>query len=222
MFGIISAISSAISVVSNAVSTVGKALVTGATKLLEIAGEKLEEIVNIIETVGKILDVISQNENVDELGAKAMQSEKKPEDFDKVSEYIEYLKNDVELDIDKFNNAKTEDKFARKAIGATVISKGIEEKKGILIPLGFWKEVAKQEMGSIEIDKTIDLFKDNKMDNKFSEYMNGKLEYSDEIKVGKMVVDMYRELEPNMTIEEIEGKVMKMEAKKDTTDIRTI
>lgn len=210
---IVSAVSSAISVVSSVVSTVGKALVTGATKLLEVAGKNLETIANVIEIVGKVLDVIGQNENVDKLGGKAMQSEKTPEDFDKISEYIEYLKNDVELDIDKFNNAKVEDKFARKAIGATIISKGIEEKKDILIPIDFWKEVTKQEMGSTEINKIIDLFKDNNMDNKFSEYMNGKLKYTDEVKVGKMVVDMYRELEPNMTIEQIEDKVMKMETK---------
>jgi len=220
MFGIISAmssaISSAISIVSNVVSTVGKALVTGATKFLEIVGEKLETIANVIETIGKILDVISPNENVDELGAKAMQSEKKPEDFEKISEYIEHLKNDVELDIDKFNNAKTEDRFARKAIGATIISKGIEEKKDVLIPIEFWKEVAEQKMDSPEIDKTIDIFKSNNMENKFFEYMNGKLEYKDEVKVGTMIIDMYRELEPNMTIEQIEDKVMKMEDKKDT------
>jgi len=202
-----------ISLVSSAVSTVGKALVTGATKLLEVAGKNLETIVNVIEIVGKVLDVIGQNENVDELGAKAMQSEKTPEDFDKISEYIEHLKNDVELDIDKFDNAKVEDKFARKAIGATIVSKGIEAKKDVLIPMEFWKEVTKQEMNSTEIDKTIDIFKNNNMENKFSEYMNGKLEYKDEVKVGKMIIEMYRELEPNMTIEQIEDKVMRMEAK---------
>lgn len=214
MFGaIISAVSSAISVVSSVVSTVGKALVTGATKLLEVAGKHLDTISNVIETIAKILNVVATDDKIDELGAKAMQSEKKPEDFDKISEYIEHLKNDVELDIDKFDNAKVEDKFARKAIGATIVSKGIEAKKDVLIPMEFWKEVTKQEMNSTEIDKTIDIFKNNNMENKFSEYMNGKLEYKDEVKVGKMIIEMYRELEPNMTIEQIEDKVMRMEAK---------
>jgi len=200
-------------VLSSLVSIVGKTLVEGTKKLLEIAGEKFEAIANVIEVVGKVLDIISQNENIDELGAKAIQSEKQPEDFNKISEYIEHLKNNVELDIDKFNNARTEDKLIRKAIGATIIAKGIEAKKDVLIPMEFWKEVTKQEMNGTEIDKVIDIFKSNNMENKFSEYMNGKLEYKDEVKVGKMIIQMYRELEPNMTIEQIEDKIMRMEAK---------
>ncbi len=216
MFGaIISVVSSAISVVSSVVSTVGKALVTGATKLLEIAGKHLDTIANVIETIGKILDIIAHDDNIDELGAKAMQSEKKPEDFDKISEYIDHLKNEIELDMDKFDNAKMEDKLARKAIGATIVSKGIEEKKDTSIPMEFWKEVAKQGMSNKEIDRTIDLFKENKEKNQFSEYMNGKLDYKDEVKVGGMIIEMYRKLEPNMTIEEIEDKIMKMEARGD-------
>jgi len=216
MFGaIISAVSSAISVVSSVVSTVGRALVTGATKLLEVAGKHLDTISNVIETMGKILNVVATDDKIDELGAKAIQSEKKPEDFDKISEYIEHLKNEIELDMDKFDNANMEDKLARKAIGATIVSKGIEEKKETSIPMEFWKEVTKQGMSNKEIDKTIDLFKESKEENKFSEYMNGELDFEDEVKVGKMIIEIYRELEPNMTIEEIEDKIMKMEAKRE-------
>ena len=217
MFGaIIGFASSAISVVSSVVSTVGRGLVSGATKLLEVAGKHLETIANVIETIGKILNVIASDDKIDELGAKAIQSDKKPEDFEKISDYIEHLKNEVELDMEKFNNAKTEDKLARKAIGATIVSKGIEAKKETSIPMEFWKEVTKQGMNNIEIEKTIDLFKEHKEDNKFSEYMNGKLGYKDEVKVGGMIIEMYRKLDPNMTIEEIEDKIMKMERKRDS------
>jgi len=216
MFGaIIGFASSAISVVSSVVSTVGRGLVSGATKLLEVAGKHLETIANVIETIGKILNVIASDDKIDELGAKAIQSDKKPEDFEKISDYIEHLKNEVELDMEKFNNAKTEDKLARKAIGATIVSKGIEAKKETSIPMEFWKEVTKQGMNNIEIEKTIDLFKEHKEDNKFSEYMNGKLGYKDEVKVGGMIIEMYRKLDPNMTIEEIEDKIMKMEGKRE-------
>jgi len=216
MFGaIISFVSSAISVVSSVVSTVGRGLVAGATKLLEVAGKHLETIANVIETIGKILNVIASDDKIDELGAKAIQSDKKPEDFEKISDYIEHLKNEVELDMEKFNNAKTEDKLARKAIGATIVSKGIEAKKETSIPMEFWKEVTKQGMNNIEIEKTIDLFKEHKEDNKFSEYMNGKLGYKDEVKVGGMIIEMYKKLDPNMTIEEIEDKIMKMEGKRE-------
>jgi len=215
MFGaIINVVSSAISIASSVVSTVGKSLVTGATRLLEIAGKHLDTIANVIETIGKVLNVIAHEDNIDELGAKAIKSEKKPEDFNQISEYIEYLKNEIKLDMDKFDNVKMEDKLARKAIGATIISKGIEEKKDTSIPMEFWKEVAKQGMNNREIDSAIDLFKGHKEGNQFSEYMNGQLDYKNEVKVGRMIIEMYQKLDPKMSMMEIEDKIMKMEALK--------
>ena len=205
-------VSSCVSAVSSAVEVVGKALVTGATKLLELAGDKLDEVTKVIEMIGKLIDVISADDNVDDLGARALQSDKKPEDFDSITEYIEHLKNDIELDKEAFEKADKKEQMVRKAVGGTIVAKSIESKLDTSVPMDFWVEVSKQKMQESEIMATIDTFKENKTDNNFSDYMNGKLDFKDEQKTGDLLVDMYKKLEPDMSIEEIEDKIMRMEA----------
>ncbi len=206
-------VSSCCSVVSNAVSNIGKALVTGATKLLELAGKGLSEVCELIRKIGVALGVIEDDEDIDELGAKAMEADKKPEDFEYVSDYIQYLKDEVQLDREKFEKADDKTKAARKAVGATIVAKGIEEKKDTNIPMDFWVEAARHKMKSDEIDKVISMFKEEKMENNFGDYLKGNLDYKTETKIGNMLVKMYKDLEPNLSIEEIEEKIMSMENK---------
>ncbi len=206
-------VSSCCSVVSSAVSNIGKALVSGATKLLEISGKSFEIVCEVIKRIGVALGVIEEEEDIDELGAKAMDADKKPEDFEYVSDYIQYLKDEVQLDKEKFEKADEKTKAARKAVGATIVVKGIEEKKETNIPMDFWVEAARHKMKADEIDKVIGLFKEEKMDNNFGDYLKGNLDYKTETKTGNMLVKMYKELEPNLSIEEIEEKIMSMENK---------
>ncbi len=201
------------SVVSSAVSNIGRALVSGAVKLLEISGKSFDLVCEVIKRIGVALGVIEDDEDIDELGAKAMEADKKPEDFEYVSDYIQYLKDEVQLDREKFEKANEKDKAARKAVGATIVAKGIEEKKDTNIPMDFWVEAARHKMKANEIDKVIEMFKEEKMENNFGDYLKGNLDYKTETKTGNMLVKMYKDLEPNLSIEEIEEKIMSMENK---------
>ena len=89
-----------------------------------------------IRKIGVALGVIEDDEDIDELGAKAMEADKKPEDFEYVSDYIQYLKDEVQLDREKSEKADDKTKAARKAVGATIVAKGIEEKKDTNIQIG--------------------------------------------------------------------------------------
>ena len=142
-----------------------------------------------------------------------MEPDKKPEDFEYVSDYIQYLKDEVQLDREKFEKADDKTKAARKGVGATIVAKGIEEKKDTNIPMDFWVEAARHKMKSDEIDKVISMFKEEKMENNFGDYLKGNLDYKTETKTGNMLVKMYKDLEPNLSIEEIEEKIMSMENK---------
>ena len=51
------------------------------------------------------------------------------------------------------------------------------------------------------------------MENNFGDYLKGNLDYKTETKTGNMLVKMYKDLEPNLSIEEIEEKIMSMENK---------
>ena len=208
-----SALSSAASFVSNAVSTIGSTLSGAAGHLLKVAGPLLGPVGMVIQVVGILLDILKPDENVEELGAKALEADKKPEDFDSNAEYIAYLRSEVQLDKEKFEKATDTEKDARTAIGASIVAKGIEEKKGLDIPVMFWVKVAEQALKAKEISALIDTFKEDKLES-FVAYSEGKLSYKDEVKTGDILVDMYQDLEPKLSKEEIEEKVMKLEVER--------
>lgn len=205
-----SAISSAASFVSNAVSSIGGALAGAAGSLLKVAGPQIGMVANVIQLVAKFFGVLKTNDNVDELGAKAMQADKKPEDFDSNAEYIDYLRNEIELDKEKFNKASPIEKAARTAVGASIASKGIEEAKGVNIPAEFWVKVSEQDLKTNEISSIIEAFKDNKLDD-YVAFSKGELSPKDEIKTGDKLAEIYKDLDPSLTEEEIDDKIMKME-----------
>lgn len=68
-------------------SAIGGALSTVAGAIVKYA----PMVANVVESVAKIFNAMSPETNVQELGAKALQSDAKPEDFDSVSAYIEYI-----------------------------------------------------------------------------------------------------------------------------------
>jgi len=206
--------SGAIDTISSAVSSLGSTLVDSASSLLKIAGPYLSAISTIVQIVGVLFDVISTKDNPEELGAKAMQADKQPEDFSSNAEYIDYLHNDVTLDQEKFDNPSAEDKAARTAVGVSIVAQGIQEKKGFDIPLSTWVALARvgldKESNLGEINTILDTFKGEKLES-FSDYTKGSLDAKKELEVGNTLVDMYQELEPNLSKEEVELKVMKMD-----------
>lgn len=207
-------VSGAVSAIGSAIGSIGGALASSAGNFLKVAAPWLGAVIQVIQVVSTLLGILNSEDNIEELGAKAMEADKKPEDFDSNAEYIDYLRNDIELDREKFENATDVEKTARQAVGASIVIKGIEEKKGFEIPLTTWVAMAKLGLGdkAEEIDKILDTFKDGKLED-FVDYTEGKLEAKKELEVGDSLVEMYQELEPSMSIEEIEDKVMNMDLK---------
>jgi len=206
-----SALSSAVSMVSNMVSSLGP-LAETAAKMLGVVGKYLGPVVQIIQIVGMLLKVLMPEDDIEEMGAKAMEADKKPEDFDSNAEYIDYLRDEVQLDKEKFDKANDIEKAARTAVGATIVAKGIGEQKGFDIPLTAWVAMAKLNLSdkAEEVDKLLETFKNGKLED-FAKYVDGKLDIKKEGEIGDDLVEMYKELEPNCSIEEIENRVMKMD-----------
>lgn len=210
-------VSGAVDVVKSAFSgasgALGKIASTVDTVLKEIA-PYINPIVLAIEAVATILGILEPDDDVEELGAKATVAEKKPEDFDSIAEYIEYLKNDVTLDKEKLKNVSESTKLANKFIGANLTSKAIEEKLDASIPMEFWKEAAKQDLKAKEITNTIDSYKKNNLDvADYGKYMNGDMKISEKKEHSNAISEAYRELEPSMTTQEIDEKIMNLKEK---------
>ncbi|TOO18550.1 hypothetical protein CGH40_24990, partial [Vibrio parahaemolyticus] len=69
-----------------------------ATSIASLGVTLAAKVGEAIKNVGISLGIIRPEDNMEELGEKAMLSEKTPEDFDSISEYIDHLRNDVVID----------------------------------------------------------------------------------------------------------------------------
>lgn len=205
---------SGITAIGNAISMVG-AYITGVaakvgpfvSKFAEVFMSVIAKIPKIdLETVKSVIDVacniihsvcvflgINSEENPAVLGAKAEQAERTLSDFDNDTEaYIKYLKDEIELDKEKFEKMSTEEKMGCKSIGLALETKAVEEKiGGIKMSPEYVATLAKIQMGSellISAKDLIDLITGLKNAgitnmNDVTDYLKGKGE-SDRIKTG--------------------------------------
>ena len=212
--GVKSLASKAVSVVSSAIKKVGEVVVEGAKKLLEFEIEKLKLIVTVIDTIGKMLGIIKPEEDVEELGDKAMRADKKPEDFDSFNDYIEYLRNEISSSKEKIEKLPPEERLARKAIGSTILSKAISERKSLEIPMEFWKEAISKGLNAKEIDYFLTKFKNDGISPvDFVKYLKRELNLKEETKVEDSLIKAYKELEPSADVKLLEEKVINLQGK---------
>lgn len=133
-------ISAVASFIGNAALTIGAAI-SGFAKSVFSVLTKLPipglDVINTISIAAKIIHVIvdflgiKSEEDPGILGAKAEQSDKGLDDFDNdVEAYIKYLKEEVELDKEKFDKHTPEEKLGYQAIGMALETKAVEEKIG--------------------------------------------------------------------------------------------
>lgn len=207
------AISSAVSFVGSCVSSLGKAVVGMASTLIKELAPIIDTVVTIIKLVAEHFGVLKPEDDIEDLGARAMKSDKKVEDFDSVNDYIDHLRNDIELEKDELKKMNESEKLACKAVGATITSKALSEKIGVEIPADFWIEVGKHSMNYKETLGLIEAYKSNNMPIQFADYLKGNMGFIDRVKNESIIVNTYKAINPEMSIEEIEDKVMSMSSK---------
>ncbi|WP_205619479.1 hypothetical protein [Ferrimonas senticii] len=202
-------VSSVSSAISSAVSNLGSAISSAATKIAELGVDLAQRVGETIRAIATGLGVLSPKDNLQELGEKALMCDKKPEDFDSFNDYINHLRTEVSIDKEKFAALDEKELLARAAIGASITLKGINEKLDMAITPEFLATVAKQELETEEIMATIHAYKDSglKVDD-YNRYINNELSLDDSSKHANTLVEAYRKLEPDLSIEQIEDKVM--------------
>lgn len=202
-------VSGACNAISSAVSSIGSAVATAATSIANLGVELAGKVGDAIKAVGVSLGIIKVDENLDELGEKAMMSDKKPENFDSINEYIDHLRTNVTIDKDKFSKLDGAELLARSSIGASITLKGINEKLECVVSPEFMTEVAKQELATEQIVSTIKAYKENNLQTgDYGLYLNDELSIDESNKHSDALVAAYQKLEPELTTEQIEDKVM--------------
>lgn len=107
-----------------------------------IISEKYPSIAEYAEMIDKAADVFGdvlfvlgiQTDPADVLGLKVSQAQKSAEDFDSAAGYIDYLRNEIELDKEKYENLSAEEKAVYSAVGMSVEAAAAGEKLGVEIP----------------------------------------------------------------------------------------
>jgi len=207
--GLCSVVSSVCSVIRSVASNIGNSVVKSATSIASLGVSLAAKVTDAIRSVGVSLGIIRPEDSLEELGEKAILSEKKPEDFDSINEYIDHLNNNVPFDKDKFNRLDEKELLARSSIGASITLKGINEKLDTVVTPEFMATVASQELETKEIVSTIKAYKENDLKlEDYDLYLNDELTLDETTKHSSALVEAYQKLEPELSIEEIENKVM--------------
>lgn len=179
-----SAIGSVCSVVCSAVSSVcssiGGAIMGGIGSLAPVISPWLSVAVAVISVLAEIFTEKPKEEKPEELGMKAEQADKKPEDFDSINDYIEYLRQEIKVDAAKLENLSEEERMKYQAVGLGLYVKNIEEKQDMKLDPTFLKVVPEminlgytaQDIGNLMQSMKKNGVSDMKM---YPEFMKGEL-----------------------------------------------
>ncbi|WP_434139293.1 hypothetical protein [Photobacterium leiognathi] len=203
-------ISSIITAITKIASTVGPMIAKYAPMVIEIVGKNLPKVISTVEAISLAANVLKPNERADELGAKAMAAEKKPEDFDQINDYINYLRNDVEIDVENLS-ADSVDVITRQAVGVAIATKGIEQALEADVSIPFLNTISNLDIDpkvAIALIKSYEMSGLNADD--IQKYLDDSLSIEETHQHSNAFVDAYQTANPSMSVEEVEDAVMEL------------
>ncbi len=215
MFGFIGAlVGAAIGVISSIASTVGPVIAAAATTIAKLAPtlEKIITFANVVSGIAQLLGVLNVDENPEDIGAKAMQEGTRPRMANETAEeYLNYLKNDVELDKEKQAQMDEKDRLACIATGSAIVMSTIAEKEDINLSPEFVSNVSKTSLAASDTLKIISKFKENNLElDKFNDYFNNNLSGNELLNVNHTLKESVKEIHPDMSEKEIRSEINNM------------
>lgn len=206
-------ISAAAAVIGPALSTAATFIATKLPAILQTASVIVSAISSIVVNVSKMLSIAPEGELPDELGAKTLQEGTRPiKEGETTQEYLDYLRNEVTLDREKYDKMTAEQKLNCEIIGDTMLAKSIEEKTGIGIPPEFLLVAGQINMEYHTVNALINAFSNNGIDSlgDYAKYIANDMSEKDAIKVGGAIREAISVVNPEMTPEDIEAEVIAM------------
>lgn len=195
--------------ISRAASFVGSSVASIATSITNLGVELAGKAGQAIKAIAEHLGILTAEDKLEELGEKAMLSDNKPESYDSYNDYINHLRNDVPIDQEKLATMDEKELMVRSSIGASITLKGINERLDTGVTPEFMATVAKQDLTAKEVVATIEGYKAKDLNpNDYSLYIDDKLSLDESSKHSSTLVEAYQKLEPELSLEQIEDKVM--------------
>lgn len=179
--------------------TIDKNTVEGLTEVLDkilkilskITPELIKEVKELISSVAELLGLKDKNDSNEELALKSEIGDKKTEDFNSKEEYMNYLRDDVELngyDKEKLNNENLKEEYSARGLSMQI--EAINEKTGVTLGLEDYIVMAKAGINKVQDFMTIiDTFKEKGV----KPLINEAIERLIPMKEGATVIDALKE-----------------------------
>ena len=204
VWGIIASVCSA---VVSAVSSIGPAASAFCTSVLPKIVPALETIGSVIRgvanTVLQILGIFKPDEDVEDMGDRAIQAGEagiKPDKFDNLEEYMDEIRN-FKLDPEKSAQMSGVEKIAAGlAIGATGLEKKFDAPEGSMGPL--WL-LAASNPAYFTAERLVNLVKGGGDMGTVVRFFEGKLGPADAVDTRQTLMGLERELSPGKSDEVI-------------------
>lgn len=233
--GALSTVGSAItSAISGVCSAVGGFLTKAATGICNFATTLIEKgkvlfpemspVRIIIEVVGAAVSKIAEYlgikkpevDSPEDLGMKVEEAEKQPDDFESTQAYIDYLHDEINIDMEKKKNLTMEQRAAYSSIGSSLYLDASAEKLGlekgditpeVLLDWAFLKLEASEIIATINKLKEMGL-----KPQSLSDFLHNTVGAKFEEKENAMTAMMkaFMDLNPDMSQDDIADKVSDM------------
>lgn len=207
------ALSAAATVIGPVLTSAATFLVTKLPVVLETAAVCVSAISTVVTKVSEMLSIAPPGEKPDELGAKAMQEGTRPIGFEETTqEYLDYLRNDVVLDREKFEKMTKEERLNCEVIGDTMLAKSIEEKTGVEMTGEFLLTIPQANLQYQTVSALIKEFSNAGITslNDFTRYISNDMSEAEAEKVGGAVKEAIRDTSPEMSQEDIQREIIAM------------
>lgn len=136
------ALASCVSAAVGVCSSIGGSLLGSIGTLIPVLKVVGELAIKAISALATIFTDKPEKESPEEIAMKAEKSDKKPEDFDTVSEYLEHLRKEVQLDEGAVENLSDFDRLKYTFVGSGLYVKDMEERLGVKMEEGFIKLIS--------------------------------------------------------------------------------
>lgn len=197
-------LTAAIAAITSAVTTYGPMIAKYGSLILKTVGDNLPMVLKNVELMANLTGVSGCQ--AQELGARAAQTEKKPEDFDSFNDYIRHLEHDVTLDETEKNDI---DILCHQAAGAAILLTAIGDGLDSKISLPLLSRAAVVGMAPAVIIELIKAYDHSGLNgDDFAGYLDSSLPLADATKHSQALIDAFQNANPAMTPEQAEDAVM--------------
>lgn len=191
-------------------------LVTKLPKIVETAIAVLRTVGPVLKEVAKLFDIDMKNDNVEEIGKKTMQEGTRSKmEEESMEEYLEYLRNEVKLDEERWKNMTETDKLQANAAGVSMVATAISEKAKVELSPDFILAMNKMEMSAKQISEYIKSFSEKNIDSmdSFTDYLRGELSGDSKKEVFEAIEETESKLNPELSTGEVLAEINSMKEK---------